>query len=570
MQQRVKRIIKNATSTPQKRRTGLIILLVFLSLLAGGLFYWNAQKKSIIKGELDKAIDKGTKGLYQLHYSKFNLDEVGGSLRVDSVSLQYDSVIYTQQVDAGNAPSLLVNVFIPQLSVTGVQTPKALIDKEVVGDKLQMLAPIIEIIYTGKGKDSANTIPPNEIYRQILGNLQLIRVREIEISNATLITRKINQKDTALSIKSMTLRLNDLFISDSTSNDSTRLLFAKHLWLSASQVSWSDRKKLYDFKIDSMVVNSADRTLSILKWRMIPLLSEDAYMRKVGTQKDRFNIVFNRMSLHNINYYQLMKENVEADTLIIENANVKVYKDHNQPRDGVNRVGTYPHQLLLKLKMPIYIKKAFVYNSYIEYKQNTVKSGMKGIVPFFKTSMAIDNITNRPELIRANKICRVDAKTSFLKTALLNATFYFNLASDNGGFSIDGKLSKFDAKKLNPVTEPLAVAKVEKGTVNGADIHIEGSDYKGNATITLLYDDLKIAVLKKVEDEKELQKKGLVSFAANMLIKNANPGRNEKVRTGTGSFERDTNRAFFNLVWKSLFVAMADCMGIQVKGEPKK
>lgn len=570
MQQRVKKIIRNATDTPKKRRTGLIILLILASLITGGLFYWNAYKKSIIKGELDKVLDKETKGLYTLHYSKFNLDEVGGSLLVDSISLKYDSVVYNQQLETGKAPSLLVNLFVPQLSVSGVETPKALIDKEIQGNKLQLLAPIIEIIYTGKGKDSMLNVPADEVYRQLLGNLRMIRIKEIEISNATLITRKLNKKDTSLQVKSLTVRLNDLFISDSTSTDSTRLLFSKHLWLSADKINWEDKKKLYDFRLDSVVINSADRSLSVLKWRMDPLLGEDAHMRRIGTQKDRFDIVFNKLHLKNLNFPKLLKESIEADTLILENATVKVYKDHHQPRDGVNRVGTYPHQLLLKAPLNINIRKGFIYNSYIEYKQNTVKSDMKGVVSFHNTSLAIDNITNVKELISKNKICRIDARTSFLNMATLKATFYFNLASENGAFSIDGKLSGFDAKKLNPVTEPMAVAKVEKGTINDADIHIEGSDYKGKAKIILLYDDLKIAVLKKEEDEKKLKKKGLISFAANLLIKNSNPGKNEKVREGNGTFERDTNRAFFNLVWKSLFVAIADAMGIEVKGEPKK
>jgi len=158
----------------------------------------------------------------------------------------------------------------------------------------------------------------------------------------------------------------------------------------------------------------------------------------------------------------------------------------------------------------------------------------------------------------------------FMNIVPLRASFFFNLASENGGFSVDGKLGEFNAEKLNAITQPLASAKVEKGIIHGADIKINGSDYAGNAVVTMLYENLKVAVLEKNEDDGKLDKKKLVSAAANIIIKNDNPGNDGNPRTGNGEFQRDTNRGFFNLVWKSLFVALSDNIGAPAKTTPKK
>ena len=568
--QRVKKIIHTATSTPKRKWTSLIILLIIGSLLAGGWWYWNSYKKSIIKNELDKTLEKGTNGLYTIEYSKFNLDEVGGSLIVDSITLQYDSVVYKRMLEENNAPSLLFKVFVPQLSITGVQTPKALIDKEVIGEKLQLLAPIIEIIYTGKGKDSVRHVPPEEVYRQLLGKLNLIRIKEIEISNATLITRKINSDDTSLQVHNLTVKLTDALISDSTVADSSRVLFARNVLLSAGKTEWLNKNKLYSYEVDNVILNSATRTLSISKMKMNPLLSENDFMKRVGVQIDRFDLAFNSIQFFNVNVPRFFQEIIEADSMVVHKSSIKVYKDHNQPRDKVNRVGTFPHQTIQKLPISVNIRKAYFTNAFIEYKQNTPKTGQKGQVQFYNASAVIDNITNQPEAIKANKICRADARCMFMNVAPLRASFFFNLASDNGAFSVDGHLGEFNAEKLNFITLPLVAAKVEKGIIHSADMKITGSDYVGHGTITMLYEDLKISVLEKNEDDGKLDKKKLVSMAANIIIKNNNPGSDGKPRTGTGEFQRDTNRAFFNLVWKSLFVALSDNIGAPAKSTPKK
>jgi len=70
--------------------------------------------------------------------------------------------------------------------------------------------------------------------------------------------------------------------------------------------------------------------------------------------------------------------------------------------------------------------------------------------------------------------------------------------------------------------------------------------------VKLLYNDLKISVLKKDENTKELKKKKLASFGANLLIKNDNPSPHGSVRIATAHFERDTTRSMFHMSWKTL------------------
>ena len=152
----------------KKRLTVIgIVLLAIALVIAGGIWYWNTHKKSIIRAELDKAIKDKSDGLYKIHYDSLELDEMNGSLSVSSFTLVYDSLKYEQLKNEPKEPYLLFNISIPQIRMAGIQTPRALIDKEISGRHVTIMNPVIEILYTGK--DSSRSLPDKEIYEQILG-----------------------------------------------------------------------------------------------------------------------------------------------------------------------------------------------------------------------------------------------------------------------------------------------------------------------------------------------------------------------------------------------------------------
>lgn len=187
----IKSKLKKATATHTGRIIIFSILILIIAAVAGGLWYWNTYKKSIIKNKLENAINEKSKGLYKIKYDSLELDEIGGSLSVSNMNISYDSIRYTELEAAGNAPAVLMSIHIPQINVTGVKTPRALIDNEIVGRKLEIKNPVINIIYTNSGKDSARAAPSKEVYEQVLGNLDLIQADTVIISGAQITTTSL-------------------------------------------------------------------------------------------------------------------------------------------------------------------------------------------------------------------------------------------------------------------------------------------------------------------------------------------------------------------------------------------
>ena len=191
-----------------------------------------------------------------------------------------------------------------------------------------------------------------------------------------------------------------------------------------------------------------------------------------------------------------------------------------------------------------------VKEGYVAYKEKSDISMKAGTVVFKNINGTITNVTNIKELISKNNTLMLDANAIFMGVSQLHSVWKLQLNSANGAFEASGEAGAFNAPDLNPMIEPLGMASIKSGKVNKVTFNVTGTDYAAKGTSVLLYEDLKVELLKK--DSADLKKKGLMSLLTNALIKDANP-KNGIVRTGDISFQRDITKSFFNLLWKSIF-----------------
>lgn len=524
----IKHRIKQTTSTRKGKIIFFSIIAFILALLAAAILYWQLNKKGIIRGKLKSAIEEKSQGLYKIQYDNLDLDEVSGFLSVTNFSLKYDSILYQQMLKKNEAPPILFNIQIPKITINGVKTPRALIDKEISGNTLSIQQPTIEVIYTLAGKDSARNIPTKEVYEQILGGLNQIALDSVLLSNAVIKTKYLGKEKSGVEIDNATIRLTDVRIDSIANEDKTRLLFSKTIEASFDKLTWLSDNKLYKFSIDNFQLSSVQNYLSVGAFSISPQLEENAFVHALPTQDDRFDGETKNISIKNINFLSLLNENIIADSIIVETARLNIYRDLNIKRDTKKRVGTYPHQAIAKLPLPVMIKNVFVKNAFVEYKERSISTGKTGKVQFYNSTALIKNFTNDTAAIRANNLMSVDINTRFLNKTPLRTIWSFYLNNPNGRFDIKGNMGTLAASAVNPLAEPMGPARIEDGTIKSLDFTLSGYDYGMDGSVRLLYEGLKVSVLKQDEDTKKLDKKGLASLAANILIKNDNPsGKDE-------------------------------------------
>jgi len=538
-----------------------IIIAIVLSLIAAGIIGWNLLKYKFIKGKVKSAVYEKTNGLYTIRYDKMDLDEVAGYLYVTNLKIIPDTAKFRQMAADKKNPPLLLELSVPELKIAGVKTPEAMLDKKISGRKLEVTNATVTFYYAKAHPDTSDAVK-GEMYQQLLGSLKEIQADTVEVTNVSLAFIDISNNKKTIEASNISVHLRDVLIDSLHSNDNTRFFFARHFRISAERAVVKNAPGTYFYIFDGVDFTNDGGLLSVQSIQIAPQLNEEKFAAFSRLQKDRFNFSFKNISLQHINLARLMQTDIIADNLAIKESSFKVYRDLSYPRDKKSRIGSFPQQLLMNLPITLSLKKITVSDAFIEYKEKNPKSDYSGRVQFTHANAIISNVTNEPGMIKADQHCVLNFNARFLDMAPMHARINMVLNDAKGRFTFSGSMNGFEANKLNVLMEPMGLARIEKGVVNKVDFNFAGHNYGSEGRLTMLYDDLKITLLKKDSADDKLKKKKLASFVANLLVKNANPLRKQPVRVADVHYERDINRSFFNLMWKSVYAGVKQTAGM--------
>jgi hypothetical protein len=528
------------------------ILLIILTI---GFFIWRNYKYKLVNRKLDNLVTGKSKGLYQLSYRNLVIDEALGNISAEQVELIPDSSVYASLKEQKTAPATVFHIKIPRLTISGVKTPKALLNKEISAHIIRIIHAEIEI-HMGKSKNQGQSdfksILASESYRQLLGKLNSITADSVVLDDAHLTLVDNDSKKNRCIADGLSIRFAGIAIDSSTQKDSSRMLFSDDQAIHCKLLEIPAKNKVYDFKISGLDYNSKTSLLHTEEIRLIPLQSETEFASANKYAKDRFNIDIGSLDIIQLNRQSLLRQEIVADSLILTNASIRVFRDKSVPHDSVDRTNNYPQEAIMRLPLPLYIKKIIVRNSYIEYKEKNGKSDSSGKVAFFHVNSSIKNVTNMMDSIRLDNQMRLQFESSFLNTSPFSATINMRLNDHQGRFQLDAKLGEMPAVALNPLLRPMALAELEKGKINSLQYHMNATKLHAQGTVLIKYDDLKIKLLKKDEDKNKYKTKFFPTLAAGVIMKSSNP-QNDKMRIGNVDYKRDIYRSIFNIMWKSMF-----------------
>ena len=121
--------------------------------------------------------------------------------------------------------------------------------------------------------------------------------------------------------------------------------------------------------------------------------------------------------------------------------------------------------------------------------------------------MHITNITNVDSAIDKHNATTVSFNTNLLGEIPGKGQFIFYLTGNGGNFAVKGHISGFDALELNKVAVPMALMRVNTGTVNGIDFNFKGNDSGAKGDFVMNYDNLKVDVLSKIKIPGKLRRR---------------------------------------------------------------
>jgi hypothetical protein len=535
-----------------------IISIACLLLITAGFLFWRNYKYNLVNKKLDYLVTDKSNGLYQLNYKNLIIDEVLGNISAENVEMIPDSLVYQTLIDQKTAPENLFYLKIPKLIITGVKTPRALLNKEISAHIIKVENAEIEIRLSNENKEKNTGFSAkmrSDLYRLLLGKLTSIKADSIILENSTLTLTDIKSKTVRCMVNGFSLRFSDVVIDSLIQNDSSDVVFSRNLAIHCNHLELPIKSKFYTIQVDGFDFNTQSNHIHTdqIKWK--PLLSESDFAKANKYAIDRLDIRIGILDIWQIKLQALLSLKLIADSIQISDASFRIFRDKSFKHDSVDRTHNYPQEAIMRLPIPVHINKILVKGSYIEYKEKNDISDSSGKVMFFNVGAVFNNVTNMLSYIKRNNQMSLFFNASFLNETVFNANIRMRLNDRNGSFQMDARLGEIKAVSLNPLLKPIALAELDKGKISSLNFHLDATNIYGKGRLVIIYSDMSLKLLKKDDDKNKYKTKFLPSLAAGLVLKESNP-QNGKTRTGNVVYTRDTQRSIFNMMWKSFFACI--------------
>ena len=441
-----------------------------------------------------------------------------------------------------------VTIDLRNTRIAGISTSAFILNRQLKADSLTTDGGGL-VLYQNKKSSGSKTSEEIEIDN---GFFDEAFVKNIRLGSTDFVLiNKSDKNAEPFELKNLKFTASDIDSIYSGTN-LLRLIGNSNWNLSADGISFTTKDKVYKINIGAFLLDNGRSEITIKDASVVPTMSSEAFVKTLKFQKDYYNLRFNNIKLTGADVRKLITDK----EVIAENAYMQpilnIFNDRTVAPDTASKIGQYPQQLLQKLKTGVYIGTLHATNGLVHYKERSVLSKKTGDVTFTNINATVKNFTNIESYKKKNNTMVMTATCKFLNMASVETVWNLPLTSPNGAFSLNGKIGPFNGTKLNPVIEPLGLGFIRSGNIKSYVFNMTGNDLKAEGSGTLLYDDLKIKLLKNTGDSNNLKKKTVTSFVANLLIKDKNPSNGEP-RKGNLSFDRVVTKTFFNLVWKSLF-----------------
>jgi hypothetical protein len=544
----------------QKTLLIVFITIISFSLIGALLINWLAEP--ILSKKLKSALSKGTDGLYHADFSDVDVSILKGTVALHDLVLKPDTDIYENLKQNGKAPNNLYELHVKRFEVSGMKFLNFYLNKELNINAITINNPELKATqYIDKDEKIKNK-DNRTLYQKIQSSLKVIHIQQIKVTRGNF--KMINYskaKPTSSELKELNVTATELLIDSATQTDSSRMLFCKDISTEVKNYKGKSANGLYSYKVKSLRLSTQSSQLTVAGIAIQPV-KPTAYFAK--SKSDRFTFYLDSVRLNNFDYRNYRKsQDIQAAKVTLYEGYFEVYSNPNGVPQATDRVVTFPNWAIRNLKAKLQVDTVALKGIDVAYYQYNKSSKKTGVVSFKNTAGQLLNITNKKDLLIKNNIATAKLTTWFMGKGKLSLLFGFNLTDAAYSYSYKGHLAPTDMRIANPATVPLGLVKITSGNVRSLDFDIHANQNTSTGKVNLLYNNLKVDVLKQ-DDEKGYAKKPLLSLLANTFVVSENnpdkPG--EKPRIASVVFKRPANYPFFKTMWLALLSGMKPCAGV--------
>jgi hypothetical protein len=553
IKQRWKRIALTVTALA-------IVCITVLVLLIN--FYWSP----ILGEKLKASILKTTDSLYSVNFSRSSLSFLKGELAIDNIELIPNMAVYNRRKKANLAPNNLYSLKIQQLIIHHLHPLNLYFNNRIDVDQIVINSPDLHVSFE-RNRDQDTLIKDKKTPYQLISKfLRSIRVNSILLNDVKFSYADPYVKENAIELKDLNLKATDLLIDSTTQNSKSRFLFCADVSAELSNFSRTSESKKFTYNIASLTFSTQSSQLIATGISFKPTKTVEEFFK--GNNEDCYAVGLDSVRLNNFDFKAYSKyHSIHASSATFTNGKFEMYANPAPNDTTIDQSINFPQLLLHRLKLDVKVDTVVSDNTEVLYTEYGIKSGQPGTVMFNRINGKIYNVTNNKTALKADSTAHASLEGLLMGRSKLKADFSFDLTDPSMPFAFKGHLDSIKLKYVNPITMPLGMVKLASGDVRSLDFDVQANRVFSTGTLTAIYDNLKIKILKKNE-ENHLKKMGIISLLANaMIIKRDNPYYGESPRVAHIALQRRTYASMFSFMWKSIFMGLKESVGYDVVTE---
>jgi hypothetical protein len=525
-------------------------------------FYWSP----ILGDKLKATILKTTDSLYSVNFSKSSLSFLKGELAIDNIELIPNMAVYNRKKKANLAPNSLYSLKIQQLIIHHLHPLNLYFNNRIDVDQIVISSPDLHVSFE-RNRDQDTLLKDKKTPYQLISKaLKSVRINSILLNDVKFSYTDANIKEDAIELKYLNLKATDLLIDSTTQYSKTRFLFCTDVSAELNNFSRTSQSKRYVYNIASLKFSTQSSQLVATGISFKPTKTVDEFFK--GNNEDCYAIGLDSVLLNNFDFKAYSKyHSVHASSAKFTNGKFEMYANPAPNDTLVDQSINFPQVALHRLKLDVKIDTVISANTTVLYTEHGVKSEQPGTLIFNRINGKLFNVTNNKTTLKKDSTARAKMEGLLMGRSKLKVDFSFSLTDPNMPFAFKGHLDSIKLKYVNPITMPLGMVKLASGDVKTLDFDVQANRVFATGSLTAIYDNLKIKIL-KMNEENHLKKMGIISLLANaMIIKRANPYYGEQPRVAHIALKRRISASIFSFMWKSVFMGLKESVGYDVVTE---
>ena len=525
----------------------LLILGVIVSLLLIGIYfsydYWLEKQ---LRFQLSEIINKDPNSLYTYEFDNLNIDLVDGSVDLTGISINPTSAAFDSLSEPNNNVRFLTHIQLDEIELKSFEIRQFIRTNTISVEALIISNPIFTYYFHPNKEREATPRGLSYIFSDKFKSAEL---GKLLLKDGKVILDNYNDSIPALTINSLDIELNHAHI-DSVTISRFFPFDYENINVRAASIDIEIAK---DFSItsDSLLFNANTESLTIKNFQIKPKYSRENFANAYNLQKQWFAVTLRSLELNDININRFVRSGtVELSNMIVNKPNIALYKDKSKPAPPFKKK-LLPASAISSIPWRIDLDTITFIDGYIAINETSDRTGLDSHLSIYNLNGMVTNFTNDPMALNVSPIMELNASGDIYSKAATKINMAFDLMSKDDEFKATGSVGAVDAITFNPVLEPIMAIKASAGKIERIDFEFSAMDTMSIGVLDMEYSQVKLEVLDS-DTSTAMTKKGLMSFAANTIVRSKNTKLHSSYKQGIINTTRELEKDVWPFLWHSL------------------